>query len=437
MLETGTGATAGTLAGAGSHRQERMNVGRTVTAAVVGNVLEWFDFAVYAFLATAISKVMFAPGDEFAAMIGTFGAYGLGFAARPIGAILFGWLGDKKGRKWALTAVMPLMAIATLIMAFIPSYASIGIWAPILLVVARMLQGLSVGGELGNAIAFLVEWAPPNRRGFFGSLQQCSTLGGTLLGSGAAALMTTLVTPEQMLDWGWRVPFIVGAIVIGPIGWVIRRRSQETPAFQSKEATAPAAHKPAWVLAAQACGLVIVWTVSLYTLLTYLPSFTQKYAGISGTTALWLNTLGLLLMTASIPFWGALSDRVGRKPLYLIGSLAFIVLPYPMFHMMLVAKSAWVVGAFQFFTGILIGIFSGVGPAILSELFPTRIRTLWMSIGYGIANAVFGGFSPVIALALIQETGSPLAPAWYVTAAAVITTIAVLTVRESAHKPLQ
>jgi MHS family proline/betaine transporter-like MFS transporter len=411
---------------------------RAVTAAVVGNILEWFDFGTYAFLATVIAKVMFPAGDDFAAMLGTFGAFGLGFAARPLGAIIFGWLGDKKGRKWTLTFVMPLMAVATLFMALLPTYASIGIMAPILLIAARMLQGVSVGGELGNAVAFLVEWAPPNKRGLYGSFQQCSTLGGMLLGSGAAALMTTLLSPQAMLDWGWRVPFVIGAIVIGPIGWIIRKRSEETPVYQSASDETPKARSRApALLGLQACGLVIVWTVSLYVLLNYLPSFTTKYVGMNPSTALWLNTAGLIVMTASIPFWGAASDRFGRKPVYAIGCVAFLVLPYPIFHLMLAYKSAAMVGAVQVLGGVIIGIFSGVGPAVLSELFPTKIRTTWMSIGYGIANAVFGGFAPMISIALIKATGSPLSPAWFVMVAALLSTITVMTIRETAHDPLQ
>jgi MFS transporter, MHS family, proline/betaine transporter len=409
---------------------------RAVTAAVVGNVLEWFDFGTYAFLATVIAKAMFPAGDEFAAMLGTFGAFGLGFAARPLGAIIFGWLGDKKGRKWTLTFVMPLMAVATLCMALIPSYASIGLAAPVLLVLARMLQGLSVGGELGNAVAYLVEWAPQNRRGFYGSFQQCSTLGGMLLGSGAAALMTTLLSPQALLDWGWRVPFVIGALVIGPIGWIIRRRSDETPIYTQASDAVQTTRSPA-MLGLQACGLVVVWTVSLYVLLNYLPSFTTKYAGMTARQALWLNTAGLVVMTASIPFWGALSDRYGRKPIYAIGCVAFLVLPYPIFHLMLEYKSAWIVGLAQVIGGALIGIFSGVGPAVLSELFPTKIRTTWMSIGYGIANAVFGGFAPMISIALIKATGSPLSPAFFVMLAAVLSTITVMTIKETAHAPLQ
>jgi MHS family proline/betaine transporter-like MFS transporter len=412
---------------------------RAVRAAIVGNVLEWFDFATYAFLATSISKSMFPAGDDFAAMLGTFGAFGIGFAARPLGAITFGWLGDRKGRKWTLSFVMPLMAIGTILMALIPSYASIGILAPILLVIARLLQGFSVGGELGNAIAFLVEWAPKGKRGLYGSFQQCSTIGGTLLGSGAAALMSTLVSPQSMVDWGWRVPFILGALVIGPIGWYIRRKSEESPVFEaaSHDAAVETVERSPLTMALQACGLTMVWTVSLYVILNYLPSFVQKYVGLSASASLWWNTAGLLLMTLAIPCWGALSDKVGRKPLLLLGCLAFIVLPYPLFALMLATKSALLVAAIQLTSGILIGIFSGVAPSALSEIFPTKMRTTWMSIGYGIANAIFGGFAPFIAIWLIKATGSPLSPAVYVIAAAIISTITVLTLKETAHKPLR
>ncbi len=410
---------------------------RAVRAAIVGNVLEWFDFATYAFLATSISKSMFPAGDDFVAMLGTFGAYGLGFASRPLGAIVFGWLGDRKGRKWTLSFVMPLMALGTLLMALIPSYASIGILAPILLVLARLLQGFSVGGELGNAIAFLVEWAPKGKRGLYGSFQQCSTIGGSLLGSGAAALMSTWISPQGMVDWGWRVPFIAGALIIGPIGWYIRRKSEESPLFEAAHdaAVEPDTRSPL-PMALQACGLVMVWTVSLYVILNYLPSFVQKYVGLSASASLWWNTGGLLLMTLAIPFWGALSDKVGRKPLLLLGCLAFIVLPYPLFAWMLATKSALLVAVIQLGSGIIIGIFSGVAPAALSEIFPTKMRTTWMSIGYGIANAIFGGFAPFIAIWLIKATGSPLSPAFYVIVAAVMSTITVLTLKETAHKPL-
>ncbi len=412
---------------------------RAVRAAIVGNILEWFDFATYAYLATSISKSMFPAGDEFVAMLGTFGAFGLGFAARPLGAIVFGWLGDKKGRKWTLAFVMPLMAIGTLVIALIPSYASIGILAPILLVLARLLQGFSVGGELGNAIAFLVEWAPKGKRGLYGSYQQCSTIGGMLLGSGAAALMSTLVSAPDMVTWGWRVPFIVGALVIGPLGWYIRTKSEESPTYEnaSDDTTDESATRSPLIMALQACGLTVVWTVSLYILLSYLPSFVQKYVGMDAHSSLWWNTGGLLLMTLAIPFWGALSDKVGRKPLIIFGCLAFIILPYPLFTWMLATKSTALVAAIQLIGGILIGIFSGVAPAALAEIFPTKIRTTWMSIGYGIANAIFGGFAPFIAISLIKITGSPMSPAIYVIVAAVISMITVLTLKETAHKALR
>ncbi len=423
----------------GAAAPSRTQIVRAIRAAVVGNILEWFDFATYAFLAGAIAKSMFPPGDDFVAMLGTFGAFGLGFVARPLGALLFGWLGDKMGRKWTLAFVMPLMAIGTIIMGLIPSFASIGILAPILLVIARLLQGFSVGGELGNAIAFLVEWAPKGKRGLYGSFQQCSTIGGTLLGSGAAALMSTLVSADSMAAWGWRVPFILGGLIIGPIGWYIRAKSEETPVFRAAASSdaAPADTRSPFWMGAQACGLTMVWTVSLYVILNYLPTFTQKYVGMSASASLWWNTGGLLLMTLAIPLWGALSDRIGRKPLLIFGCLAFVILPYPLFSLMLSTQSTLIVATIQLLGGILIGLFSGVAPAALSEIFPTKIRTTWMSIGYGIANAIFGGFAPFISIWLISVTGSPLSPAVYVIVAAVISTLTVLSLRETAHEPLR
>lgn len=423
-------------------RPSKLQVARAIRAAVIGNILEWFDFATYAYLAASIAESMFPKGNDFVALLGTFGAFGLGFAARPLGALVFGWLGDKMGRKWALTFVMPLMAVGTLAIALIPSYTSIGIFAPLLLVLARLLQGFSVGGELGNAIAFLVEWAPKGRRGLYGSFQQCSTIGGMLLGSGVAALMSKLVSPDAMVAWGWRVPFVLGAVIIGPIGWYIRHKSEETPLYRSTEAAVPTAQPvtvksaSAWWMGAKACGLTIVWTVSLYVILTYLPTFTQKYVGMSASSSLWWNTAGLLLMTVSIPFWGALSDKVGRKPLLMLGCLVFVVLPYPVFAWMLSSQSSAMVAATQLISGIFIGLFSGVAPAALSEIFPTKIRTTWMSIGYGVANAIFGGFAPFISIGLIKLTGSPLSPAIYVIVAAVISTVTVLTLRETAHEAL-
>jgi MHS family proline/betaine transporter-like MFS transporter len=416
---------------------------RAAVSIVVGNALEWFDFATYAFLATIIAKNFFPAGDETTALLSTFAAFGIGFVARPIGAIFFGWLGDTRGRKLALLIAMPLMGFGTLLMGLIPPYAAIGVAAPLLLITGRLLQGFSAGGELGNAVAFLVEWAPPRRRALFSSLQQCSTIGGTLLGSGVAAMLTSVLTPEALESWGWRVPFIFGGLVIAPLGWYLRSKVEETPVFEQASAVplkAPAGaggDASPWLMGAKTMGLSIVWTVSFYVFLNYLPSFLPKYAGTSPAAALWANTAGLFVMMLAIPAWGLISDRIGRRPLLLAGAIAFLLLPYPLFSLLVSGASPLTAFAAIVASGLLIAIFAGVAPATMSEMFPTHLRTTGMSVGFGLATAIFGGFSPFISTWLISATGSPLAPTFYVMAAAVISTLVILTLRETAHEELK
>src|SRR5215468_12212788 len=211
---------------------------RAVYAAVIGNVLEWYDFAVYAFVAGIIAKNFFPASDDVTALLSSFLAYGLGFVARPLGGVVIGRLGDTRGRKAALMLTIFMMAAGTVMIGILPTHATVGLVAPILLVVARLMQGFSAGGEWGGSTAFIVEWAPKGRRGWFGSFQQTSVVAGLLLGSGVAALLNTLLSQEQMNDWGWRVPFLLGGI-LGPVGLYMRRTMKETPAYEV------AAQKPA------------------------------------------------------------------------------------------------------------------------------------------------------------------------------------------------
>src|SRR5215469_2724623 len=223
------------------HEPTEAKIRQAVAAAIIGNVLEWYDFAVYAFVAIHISRKFFPAGDEVSALLSTFLAYGLGFVARPLGAIVIGRIGDTRGRKAALLLTILLMAVGTVLIGLLPTFEAIGYLAPVLLVVARLLQGFSAGGEWGSSTAFIVEWAPPAERGYYGSFQQTSVVAGLLLGSGVAALLNTVMTPDAMTNWGWRVPFLLGAI-IGPVGLYMRRRIDETPAYarmSAAPATAP------------------------------------------------------------------------------------------------------------------------------------------------------------------------------------------------------
>jgi MFS family permease len=226
------------VASRGIHHPGQRELRRAAIAASVGNLLEWYDFAVYGFLANIIAARFFAPGDPVSALLSSFAVFGIGFLARPLGGVVIGRLADKRGRKPALTITIILMALGTLMIAVLPTYAYIGFWAPALLVVARLVQGFSAGGEWGTATGFLVEWAPHGRRGFYGSLQQCTALAGLLIGSGVSALASSLIPASQMDVWGWRVPFLLGALV-GPIGFYVRRNVGETPAYAAQETSLP------------------------------------------------------------------------------------------------------------------------------------------------------------------------------------------------------
>jgi MHS family proline/betaine transporter-like MFS transporter len=410
---------------------------RALAAAVLGNLLEWYDFAVYGYLALTLAVLFFPKGDELTALLATFAAFGVGFVVRPLGAIVIGRLADARGRKAALTLTIFLMALGTVLIGLLPTYPSIGVAAPALLVLARLMQGFAAGGEWGGATAFIVEWAPERRRGLFGSFQQSSVAAGLLLGSGVTALLSTLLTSEQLEAWGWRIPFLLGGI-LAPVGVYMRRNIEETPAYSSarSEPAPPPTHPAPAVLAARAFGFTVLWTTAYYILLAYLPTFMQKHLGLRRTEALWSNTLALLVLVVAAPVAGALSDRVGRKPLLLICCVGLALLSYPLFQLMLSQPTLATVAGVQVVFALLIAAFSGPGPAAIAEIFPTRVRATWMSTGYSLSVAIFGGFAPFVATWLIARTGSPSSPTWYLIGAALISTLVIVSLRESAHDKL-
>jgi len=411
--------------------------GRAIAAAVVGNVLEWYDFAVYGYLATIIARRFFPASDELTGLLSAFAAFGVGFVVRPLGGVLIGRLADHRGRKAALVLTIVLMALGTVGIGLIPDYHSIGVLAPALLVACRLLQGFSAGGEWGGATAFIVEWAPAQRRGFFGSFQQASVAAGFLLGSGSAALVSTLLSSEQMDALGWRLPFLICVLLL-PVGLYMRRNVEETPAYRAVQTrNAPIEAPAGWRLAAKAFGFTVLWTVAYYIVLTYMPTFTQKYAGLTRTQALWSNTLCLVVLVLAIPVIGHLSDRVGRKPLLLACCAGFVLLPYPLFGAMVQSGAFATVLLVQIAFALTVALFSGPGPAAIAEMFPTESRTTWMSTGYSLAVAVFGGFAPYVATWLIGATGSPLSPTWYLIGAALVSTAVILALPETAHDALR
>ena len=409
---------------------------KAVVASAIGNVLEWYDFGVYVFFAGTIAKTFFPAGDPTVALLSSFAVFGVGFLMRPLGGIVIGRFGDTHGRRAALTLTILAMAFGTVMVGVLPGYASIGVAAPALLVVARLIQGFSAGGEWGGSTAFMVEWAPAERRGWYGSFQQASIALSLVLGSGTGALFTSVLSAEALAAWGWRVPFLLG-IVLALVGGYLRRNVEETPAYRSAETASKGAARGGFGAALRAFGFTIYWTVAFYILLSYMPTFTRQNAGVTEAEALISNTIGLVVLMLLIPPFGALSDRVGRKPLLMASCAFFAVLTVPLFSVILGKPGFAVLVMIQILFDAAIALYSGAGPAAIAEMFHTMGRSTWMTPAYALAVAIFGGFAPFIATWLIGATGSPLSPAYYVIAAAVVSFLVIWRMPETAHEPLR
>ncbi|MGE0752799.1 MAG: MFS transporter [Variibacter sp.] len=408
-----------------------------LAAGMIGHSLEWYDFAVYAFVATQIASHFFPSSSGTASLLAALATFGVGFVARPIGGVLFGRVADSSGRRTSLIVSYVLMAIATVAMGLLPSYQSIGILAPILLVAARLLQGLAAGGEVAGAIVFLVEWGGNGRRGLAGSFHQVGSGVGFLLGSLVVALLTTLLSTEAMQEWGWRIPFLLGA-VIGPLGYLLRRNVDETPEFvkiKESGAAVPDLAMSEWLrFALRAFLFNAFWSIIFYFFLTYLPTYAQRELHLSSAVAFWVSTATLFGYVFLLPLFGHISDRVGRKPLFIASCLGFAVFLYPVFSHLSVdnISTATYFGVSVLFVTFL-AMFAGPAPAMISEIFPTKKRGTFLGLGYSMGTVVFGGFTPFIALWLTDKFASPLAPIVYIIVAAVISGAYILTLKETAH----
>ncbi|MFH8485977.1 glycine betaine/L-proline transporter ProP [Streptomyces longisporoflavus] len=421
-------------------------VKRAVKAAALGNAMEWFDFGVYSYIAVTLGKVFFPSGNPTAQLLSTFGAFAAAFLIRPLGGMVFGPLGDRIGRQKILALTMIMMAAGTFAIGLIPSYASIGVGAPILLLIARLVQGFSTGGEYAGASTFIAEYSPDKKRGFLGSWLEFGTLAGYIGGAGLVTLMTALLSTDDLLSWGWRIPFLIAG-PMGLIGLYLRMKLEETPAFAAELAKA---HKDEqsrpkvrlrdmvqgqWKSLLLCMGLVLVFNVTDYMLLSYMPSYLTSELKYDETHGLLVVLAVMALMMCVQPFAGALTDRVGRRPVIAAGCAGFLLLSVP--ALLLIRQgSLWAIGLGMAALGLLLVCFTASMPSTLPALFPTKVRYGSLSIGFNISVSIFGGTTPLVVTALIGATGNMMMPAYYMMAAAVVGGIAVWFTRESAGRPL-
>lgn len=409
---------------------------KAIIASAVGNFLELFDFAIYGFLAIPLGANFFPSHDPLISLLSSFATFGVGFIMRPVGAVVIGIYGDKKGRKAALALTIVMMATATGVVGILPSYAQIGIAAPVLLVLCRMVQGFATGGEWGGAAAFLVEHSPDKRRGFVSSLQQIGNHLGGIVGSLLVAGLTYSLAHADYISWGWRIPFLFG-LLLGPIGYYLRARVADTPTFRRAVVENRVERAPFKTLFAKfsprvlgATLISIIGTTTNFTFTIYLMNYAIQQQHIPADLALLSLTLSHTMLMLMLPWVGWLSDRVGRKPLMMIMSFGFVIVSYPMFLAITTYPSAMTMFIIQFLFSLLQVFYSGTISPVLAEMFPTRVRFTGLSISYGLAVTLFGGTAPFIATLLVKQTGNPAAPAFYVMVLAAISGIAMLMTKD-------
>ncbi|MGV9253868.1 MFS transporter [Streptomyces sp. NPDC003697] len=420
---------------------------RAVGASALGNCMEWFDFGVYSYLAATLGKVFFPGASPAAQVISSFATFAAAFLVRPLGGLVFGPLGDRVGRQKVLATTMIMMAAGTFAIGLIPSYATIGVAAPALLLVARMVQGFSTGGEYGGATTFVAEYSPDRRRGFLSSWLDFGTFVGYALGSALVTLLNVVLTESQMLDWGWRVPFLIAG-PLGVIGLYMRLKLEESPAFQQQldEHERSLAQKSAssefkvivkehWRPLLVCLGLVLLYNVTNYMVTGFLPTYQTETLGRSSGFADVLVLIGMVWIVLLITFLGRLSDRVGRRPLYGFAAAAMILLAVPSF-LLLKADGTWAPVAGVLILSTLLACFAAPSAATLPALFPTAVRYAAMGLGFNVAVSAFGGTTPLVTEALVSLTGDDLMPAYYLMLAGVIGLVAVKFLPESAQVPL-
>jgi MFS transporter, MHS family, proline/betaine transporter len=400
-----------------------------VAAASIGNALEWFDILVYGYLALTISKLFFPANDEVGSLLLGLGTFGTAYLMRPLGALVLGAYADRAGRKASLTVSILLMTAGTLLMAIMPVYETTGIAAPIGVLMARLLQGFSVGGEFGSSTAFLAEYSP-HRKGFFASFQWAGQGAAAVLASAFGVILTTALTPEQLNAWGWRLPYIFG-LLIAPVGFYIRQRIEESPEFLAAKPTpTPLGDlvKRQYGRLLFAIGAVVISTSANY-LILYMPTYAIKELGLPAETGFIATLLGGLILTFGSPLLGHWSDSVGRINIMSADAVLFLLTAYPAFLLLAEHSSLVTLIIVVCWLSLLKTAYSGVLPSLMAEIFPTQTRGTGVSLSYNIAVPIFGGFAPLIATLLVSLTGDKLSPSYYLMLTAVLSLAVLVAIR--------
>lgn len=400
---------------------------KAVLAATVGCMLEWYDFALYGYFSVLISRLFFPAESAYVSLLLTVGTFGVGFAMRPVGAIVLGAIADQKGRRIALSWTISTMVIGTFIITFCPTYAAIGIAAPLLIVVARLIQGFSSGGEMGTAVAFLLEKAPRKHRILFASFQQLMQVSALLIGSLVGAAINAWMSPETLESWGWRIPFGIG-LLIGPVGWYIRRHTAESEEFEQAlvKRRLEGRRRPTFIRTVSEYPretisgfcITVLWTVGTYFFLVYMPTYAMRELHLPASTSLLSNSAALAAAMICGPLFSALADRHGPKLLLQLASISLLVSCYPLMLWLTQVPTISTLVIVQCILSVMLSAFTGPAGGTLASLFPADVRSTGVSIAYNLAVTLFGGFASLIATWLINFTGSPLAPVWYVALAA-------------------
>lgn len=421
---------------------EARRLRKVLLATGVGHFVEWFDFGLYGTLAAIIGMQFFQSSSPAAALLSSFAVFGAGFVMRPLGGLWFGSLGDRIGRQKVLANVILLTSGATFVMGLLPTWQQVGLLAPVLLVITRLVQGFAAGGETSGATTYLAEFAPQRRRGYFTCWIDNFGFMAFVAGSGLVFLLTASLGETAMNEWGWRIPFLIAG-PLGVVGLYLRTRLEDSPEFTAavragKTAQAPlrTAVTSAWRALLFCVGFVVIKAVGHWTLQTFMPGYLSTELHFSKLDSYAITTLGLFAIAVMVPFMGYLSDRFGRKPLMLAGCGGFILFTWP--AMMVMAQGDMLSAMLAMLVlGAFIAAFDGACSAAMAELFPTGVRYGGMSIAYNFAVAFFGGITPWFSAYLITATGNPFSPAFYVMGAALITFLTVMRAKETAGQPLR